>query len=210
MSRSDDDLSRTSWVFAYGSLVDPNDIAAYVGRPPIEGRDWVRAHLNGYERNWFVGMDNIHVRADDKFYVSPDGTRFDGVVLSLGLAQAPDQQTNGVAFRVNAQQLFVLDKRERRYNRVDISSAGGMSADALDGAVIYTYLPRADAVERAVLAVTSGAAAVPRAYHHKVRAAFTVLGDNELAGFDASTEPPDAPLVDLEVIRPGSTRPAIG
>ena len=203
------DPSTDPWVFGYGSLVDPADLALYLGYAPIRGIDWGPARLIGYERNWVVGMDNIHARTDDKFFVNADGTRFRGVVLSLGIAPMDSMPVNGVVFRTEPRFLPTLDRRERRYDRIDITDSVTTSP-AISCPRVYTYVPRTDAVDTASAAIAAGTAVVPRAYHEKVRAAFSNLGAVDVATFDASTRDPDAPVVDLEVVRPGTPRHARG
>lgn len=202
--------SADAWVFGYGSLVDPVDLGLYIGCVPTEEVDWFPSVLNGYERNWDVGMDNLHSRTDDKFFVDADGSRFDGVILSLGIAAANAQRINGVVFRVDSRLLPSLDKRERRYNRIDVTAHVVTPSSYVGESTIYTYAPKADAVARATKAIASRTAAVPRAYHDKVRAAFNQLGQAALCEYNTSTRAPNAPLADLAVVPPGTARHAEG
>lgn len=198
------------WVFGYGSLVDPIDLGRYVRDQATDDVEWSPAVLDGYERNWRVGMTNIHDRADDKFYVGADGARYPGVVLSLGLTPARSGRTNGVVFRTEPRVLPVLDAREKRYVRVEVTSSIIGPRGRPDDWVVYTYVPRPDAVACASDAIRDGTAAVPRAYHDKVRSAFAGLGADELATYEATTRGPDAPVVDLTMVRPGTPRHALG
>ncbi len=198
------------WIFGYGSLVDPDDLARYVGNQAVEGIDWTLALLDGYERAWNVGMRNVHDCDDDKFYVTEDGQRYGGIVLTLGLDTNSGSSTNGLMFKVERPALLALDKRERRYHRVDVSSSIESPAQLSPGSTVYTYVPRADALATGLEGIHSSTAAISRSYHDKVTSAFNRLGKEEVARYQASTRQPKAPLVDLHVVRPGTERRSRG
>lgn len=201
MRSATDDTRGDVWVFGYGSLVDPADFSSYVGHTAIEGLDWARASLVGYERDWLVGMQNMHADPDDKFYINADGTRYSGIILSLGVSPAEQMEVNGIVFRVGQRGIGALDTRERRYDRIDISGSTQADAD-LGGMPIHTYVARPDAWIRAERAIADGTAAIPRRYEAKVHAAFRHLGVTDAAAFAASTRVPRVPIADLDIVQP--------
>ncbi len=121
----------TTFVFGYGSLV----------RRP----DGIPCHLLGHRRAWNVAMDNRRTIPGYKYYVDPDtGERPPVHVTFLNLYPTAEGQVNGIAFPVTAEALDELDRRERNYDRVDVTAL--IDAD-LDGTV-WTYLGSEAARER--------------------------------------------------------------
>jgi cation transport regulator ChaC len=203
-------LAPDVWIFGYGSLVDPDDVERYVGFRPVEGMEWAPAVLNGYERAWNVGMHNIHDRDDDKFYTTVEGERYKGIVLTLGLESNRDMSTNGLVFRIEPRNLAKLDSRERRYDRVDVTTSITTSAHLNPGSSVHTYIPNRDALATGADGMQAGTGAVSRSYHDKVAHAFAQLGEEESARYVESTRESAVPLVDLQIIRPGTKRHSEG
>lgn len=192
------------WIFGYGSLVDPADVERYVGLRPVEDTEWAPALLDGYERAWNVGMNNIHDRDDDKFYATAKSERYNGIVLSLGLESNRDISTNGLVFRIDRRYLSRLDRRERRYDRVDVTGSISTSAQLTSGSTVYTYVPKPESVAVALEGIQGGSGAVSRSYHDKVVAAFAQLGGEETARYEESTRQLTVPLVDLRIVWPST------
>jgi dephospho-CoA kinase len=105
-----------SWVFGYGSLVSPMSLARTLGRPVPTDRDWVLAVLRGYGRRWNYGSRSV--RADWEI----DGRPVErGLIVALGLVDAPGEWCNGAVAAVSDDELALLDRRERDYDRVDVT-----------------------------------------------------------------------------------------
>jgi hypothetical protein len=103
---------------------------------------------------------------------------------------------NGLAFAVAREALELFDVRERQYVRRVVTDL----IDADPGGPVFAYFGRAEARERYERAVADGRAVVSREYHDEVRAGFALLGDDQLALYDATTDPPAVPLSDLRRI----------
>ena len=181
--------SAATWVFGYGSLVSPTSMAATIGRP-VAAADTAIAHLDGYGRRWNYG--SLHLRGD--WHI--DGTTVRrGLVVSLGLVPSDAETCNGVIVRVTADELAMLDWRERDYERTDVGDLirrdDGEATDA-----VWTYVPRASAVERYEQARDQGRAAVRRSYWELVDDAFADLGADHRRRY-AATPAPDVPVVDI-------------
>jgi cation transport regulator ChaC len=161
----------TAFVFGYGSLV----------RRP----DGLPCNLLGHRRAWNVAMDNRRTIPGYKYYVDPDtGERPRVRVTFLSLYPAPEGRVNGVAFPVTADELDALDRRERNYDRIDVTRL----IDADLGGTVWTYLGSAAARER----FAAGAAVVAQDYFEAIRSDFAAAGS--LQAFDRSTDPLTVPV----------------
>ena len=161
----------TAFVFGYGSLV--------------RRRDGLPCHLLGHRRAWNVAMDNRRTIPGYKYYVDPDtGERPPVRVTFLSLYPAAEGRVNGVAFPVTADELDALDRRERNYDRIDVTRL----IDAGLGGTVWTYLGSEAARER----FAAGAAVVTQGYFDAIRADFAAA--RSLEAFDRSTDPLTVPL----------------
>lgn len=186
------------WVFGYGSLASPVSIARTIGRP-VSSAAILAAGLDGYGRRWNYGSMNLRGDWD------ADGARVvGGVVISLGLAPADDEQANGVIFAVSPDELAALDWRERDYERTDVSDRVAVEPGVeplVSGVRVVTYVPRPSAVERYLQARDERRAAVRRSYWDLVHAAFGELGGDHLDRF-RRTPDPDVPIADVVLTTP--------
>ena len=129
-----------------------------VGKPGVAGFDdwpaasaWPRflaAELRGWERRWNYG-----------YLISPErytGSEVSSIdtVVALGIVLAPSAVMNGVIASVSDSELARLDKRERRYERVDVTDAvelleGNAAEFEIDAVITYvpTDAPVADYVD---------------------------------------------------------------
>lgn len=145
-------------VFAYGSLT------AAGGEP---------ARLAGFRRVWGVAMDNAVDLPAYKHYVDPDtGERPAVCVAFLDLVEDPDAAVDGVL--LGAPDLEALDRRERNYERRDVSDRFGSGR-------VWTYTGRPESRARLRHALAAGTLVVQRAYLELV----------------AVPEPPPCPVRDL-------------
>lgn len=171
-------MTSEQFVFAYGSLVP--DLA--------DGDGSLLANvcsLRGYRRAWDVAMDNSVTLPRYKHYLDArDGSRPDVLVTFLNLRPAPNHSVNGVLIEVDDAQLLALDRRERNYERRDITSAFEPPCDGR----VWTYFGRPEACLRFAEGAALGRAVVDRAYLDSVHAGFAALGPEALSAFDASTD----------------------
>lgn len=187
-------------VFAYGSLVSRVSVAATLGR---EAGDVWPATLRGWRRRFSLRRDN---RTSEKTFALADGSIPDWV-LSLNLEPAAgDPGPNGALIEVSPEEVLRLDRRELRYDRVDVTAAAVAAAGtpAFDRVHVYTAKPEnlaSDGISGAV---------VLRSYVEAVEAAFAELGPDELDAYVASTEAPAAEVVRAQLVRdripPGNPR----
>jgi cation transport regulator ChaC len=184
-----------TWVFGYGSLVAVESLADTIGRR-LAREERHAAHLSGYGRRWNYG--SLHLRGD----WTHDGVDVrGGLVVSLGLTPAPDERCNGVVVRVTDAELTLLDRRERDYQRTDVTEHIALDTpEAAVGGRVVTYVPRPSAIERYEAARDAGRAAVRRTYWELVHGAFDELGGAH-PDLWTSTPRPDVPVADVRVFR---------
>jgi hypothetical protein len=139
-------------------------------------------------------MDNSITIPGYKYYVIPDsGERPNVFVTFLNLAYDPGSAVNGVAMPVSSNDLNTLDKRERNYERRDVT-------DRIRGHVdgtIWTYIGSTDARRRFERGLREGRAAVSREYYDAVVNDFATLGACALNEFWATTAEPVCQVLDL-------------
>lgn len=178
------------WVFGYGSLVSPVSFGHTLGREPTPGVDFFEAELAGYGRRWNYGTDTIFTA------VGADGVeRSDWVFVALGLVRADTETTNGVIGWVDDGELEALDRRERRYDRVDVTDLITFGVGATRRAPIVTYVPRAEPIAIYEAARARGVAAITTRYWDLVDEAFADLGEDRRERYHATTPDPGLPVL---------------
>jgi gamma-glutamyl AIG2-like cyclotransferase len=177
--------SQRQYVFGYGSLAASLLDGGYV------------TELRGHRRRWGVAMDNRRDLPGYKWYrLAATGARPAVFVAFLDVAPASGgEAVNGVCRPLLDGELASLDARERNYERVDVTALVSEARGR-----VWAYVGSAAGRARLDAGISSGTAALSRAYRAHVEAGFRALGAGELDAFHASTDPPPdgcAPL-DLE------------
>ena len=178
-----------AWIFGYGSLLSrPRAVV----RPSMDGE--APCALHGHRRRWDVAMDNRRTIPGYKVYLdAATGAQPPVYVTFLDIAPDADAWVNGLVFPVDAAMLPSLDRRERNYERRDVTD----SLDADVGARVWAYFGREDARRRYEAGMASGTAVISRAYHDNVLRDFASFGPAMLEAFHATTTEPAVPLRDL-------------
>jgi len=184
-----------SYVFGYGSLVDLADLVAFLRREWLGPDDYTFCHLLDHRRSWNVARDNHLDLPGYKFYRDPKtGERPAIFITYVNVVPAPGGWVNGVAFRVEDQELERIRQRERNYRLTEIGDLLDMPFDA----PVYTSIGLEAARERYRRASSEGRARIPRAYFERIEGAFRCLGEEPWAVYRASTDPPEVPVAELE------------
>ncbi len=173
----------TDYVFGYGSLA--RDLLA----------DVALARLGGYRRGFGVAADNAEEIAGYKRYRLPADGSFPAVhVAFLDIFEDRATTVNGVLAPVDPGTLADLDRRERNYDRIDVTAAIETPPDGR----VWAYRGSREGRARLDAGVAAGSAVVQRAYLDHVHAGFRALGAAEHARFLASSDLDGLPLLDLE------------
>jgi gamma-glutamylcyclotransferase (GGCT)/AIG2-like uncharacterized protein YtfP len=182
------------FVFAYGSLTARPGLI--VSRE-LKESGFV-ADLAGLRRTWGVAMDNRRDLPGYKYYSDAQRRRPDVFVAYLDLVDAPGNvaaAVNGMCLPVDEATLALLDRRERNYERTDVSDR--VAPGELGGARVWAYIGMAAARERLAEGRRTGTAVIDAGYVRTVQAGFAALGDDELAAVRPSLEPGELPVVEL-------------
>jgi gamma-glutamylcyclotransferase (GGCT)/AIG2-like uncharacterized protein YtfP len=126
-------------------------------------------------------MDNTRDLPGYKYYLDPaTGGRPAIYVAYVDLAPDAASSVEGVVFAVDERALDALDRRERNYERIDVTPRINPAPERR----VWTYRGTADARERFELGLATGTVVVDRAYYESVRVG----------------EPPPVPIRSLERI----------
>jgi cation transport regulator ChaC len=180
------------WVFGYGSLVSPHSFGHTLGRDLRPGVDFFEAEISGYGRRWNYGTSSMFTAP-----LAPGLEPREWMFIALGVVAAADETTNGVIGWVNDDELAELDRRERRYDRVDVSALATVDAAVSVDAPIVTYVPRREALIAYEAARQRGQAAITKRYWDLVDGAFADLGVDRHERYRATTPAPDIPIVEM-------------
>jgi hypothetical protein len=173
----------TDYVFGYGSLT--RDLLA----------DVEVARLSGYRRGFGVAADNAEEIAGYKRYRLPGDGSFPALhVAFLDIFEDPATTINGVLAPVDPGALADLDRRERNYDRIDVTAAIESPPDGR----VWAFRGSRDGRARLAAGVAAGTAVIQRGYLDRVAAGFRNLGAAEHAHFLASSDLDGLPLVELE------------
>lgn len=190
-------------IFGYGSLVSQGSIAATIGR---ETSRPAPARLEGWRRRWSIYRVNT---AHEKVFERVDGEPFEHVV-GLNIERAPDasreEWPNGALIELSEPELERLDRREVRYDRVEVDPAlvHAEIAHGFDRTFAFTAKPQH-------LAKTPPPDAIIIAsYVEACRRAFEELGPGAWDEFLATTGDFPAPVVEARLVSgsipPGNPR----
>ena len=151
--------------------------------------------LRGHRRTWNVATDNSLTIGRYKIYLDPQtGEQPPVFVTFANLVRDASCEVAGALFPVSGAALAALDLRERNYRRRDVRAE--LDAD-VEGPV-WCYFGTPEAETRYREGVAAGRAVVSREYLERVRAGFAAAGPQALAAYEASTDPPGCPVVELE------------
>ena len=154
----------TAFLFAYGSLVGVEPAGPCV--------------LRDHARGWDVAMDNRETIPGYKFYVDAEtGERPAVYVAFLAIRFEPGASVSGEVFAVDDEQLAALDRRERNYDRRDVSA----HIDGAPGERVWAYVGSEAGRARCAAGRAAGTATISAEYLASV----------------PDAEPPDLPVRSL-------------
>jgi hypothetical protein len=175
-------VNTRQFVFGYGSLAGEHL------RCPV-------ARLRGWRRVWGVAMDNrVDVPGYKSYRLRADGSRPAVFVAFLDIEPDRDAVVTGVCMPVAADELDALDRRERNYDRIDVTSQ-------LDGSPpgrVWAYRGSDDGRARLHDGAATGRAVVSRDYLAGVLAAVATLAPADVPAVERSPQLAGLAIVDLE------------
>jgi gamma-glutamylcyclotransferase (GGCT)/AIG2-like uncharacterized protein YtfP len=176
-------------VFAYGSLL--RDLSG------SRGDGIVPARLRDHRRAWNVAMDNSRSLPGYKYYLSATGAARPAVFVTfLNLVPSSGRHVSGALYAVDEQELAALDRRERNYDRRDVT---GLLEEPIAGRV-WTYIGKPEAEQRFTRGVAAGRAVIDKGYLDAVRGGFELIAADALEEFEATTDPHRCPVLELRRI----------
>jgi dephospho-CoA kinase len=171
------------FVFGYGSLA-------------AEVHDGDVATLRGHRRAWGVAMDNRRDLPGYKSYrLRADASRPALYVAFLDIERHDDAVVTGVCTAVGERELDLLDRRERNYERVDVTDwvSGGRER-------VWAYRGSDGGRARLREGLAAGRAAVSRDYLEAVLSAIAAFAPHEARGVERAPEQAGLVVLDLERI----------
>lgn len=184
-----DDPGRV-FVFGYGALVDPDELRATLARETIGSDPLPLVGLQGYRRAWSVAMDNRPEVTGSKYYLDPEtGEQPPVFVTYLDVVRTGDAAVNGVLVPVDERDLETLDRRERNYDRIEVTAR----ITARVAGTVWAYVGREEARHRFDRARDEDRAVINASYRSTVRAAFADRGEEALQTYVATTRSPEVP-----------------
>ena len=181
--------------------MSPASFGRTLGRELRPGVDFHEAEISGFGRRWNYGVMHTVGSAS-----GPDGAQREWTIVALGVVEAAAERVHGVVAWVDEDELVELDRRERHYDRVEVTDVASVPDTADVSGTIVTYVPRPEARRHYEAARDSGVAAVERRYWDLVDDAFAALGPDRRERYHASTPAPDIPVIELrrETVRSGT------
>ena len=180
-------------VFGYGSLVSRASVAETLGHaaaPPIPAR------LEGWRRRWSIYRVNT---AHEKVFERVDGEPFEHVV-GLNIEPAGDAPAagwpNGALIEMTQEDLMRLDRREVRYDRVEVDARAARTERPHPFDRVYAFTAKAGHFAPR----TPPNAIIIASYVRACEAAFGELGGGAWEEFLATTGEFPAPVVDARLV----------
>jgi cation transport regulator ChaC len=191
-------MSRSNFIFGYGSLVHTEKLAQYLKRKSVNSLKHTFCTLRNYRRCWNVAMNNQIDLPGYKYYLDREtGKRPKGFVVSLNIYFSENAEITGILFGVNDEELQILDKRERNYRRIEVTNHINISTSGK----VWTYLGLEEAKKRYQEGLKQENAMISRSYFDLVRHSYLSLGKQELFNYMATTDEPQVPILNLEMCR---------
>jgi hypothetical protein len=169
------------FVFGYGSLV------AEIARGHV-------ATLRGHRRVWGVAMDNRRDLPGYKSYrLRADGSRPAVYVAFLDVEPAAGHSVTGLCVPVDEVELLELDRRERNYDRVEVT-------DRVEGARgrVWAYRGSEAGQARRRAGLAAATAVISRDYLRDVVAALAAIAPDEVEPLHRAADGAGLIVLDLE------------
>ena len=191
-------MYQSNFVFGYGSLVNVENLEQHLRRKLTSGSDFMICGLKNFRRCWNIAMDNSLDLPNYKYYRDRQtGKRLDGFVTFLNIRPVQSQTIIGILFGVSEQELENLDRRERNYHRINVTS----KIDLKIQGKAWVYIGLEQAEQRYQEGLKRHSAMISQDYFDLVNNAYFSLGNYAFSNYVASTDKLEVPTVDLKMCR---------
>jgi hypothetical protein len=175
-------VNEPQFVFGYGSLAGEHL------RCPV-------ARLRGWRRVWGVAMDNsVDVPGYKSYRLRLDGSRPAVFVAYIDIELDPGTTVTGVCMPAGEDDLAALDRRERNYDRIDVTAR----LDGCPAGRVWAYRGSDEGRARLRDGLAAGCAVVSRDYLDGVLAAATAIAPGEVAALRRLAGETGLEILDLE------------
>lgn len=115
-----------TFIFGYGSLINPKSIQRMLGRE-VNEEDLLEARLSAYVRKWQL-VDWVIIQDPNPKRIIP--------AIFLDIVREQGKEVNGILFQLSEEELDKMDRCERNYNRIHISNL----VEPIVSDPVYTYV----------------------------------------------------------------------
>ncbi len=127
-------------LIGYGTLLHRGSLGDSIGSSRAHAKDVVPVVVEGYKR--LFNLRPTHYESSAKLDLGPIEN------AAMNVEEAPGFRFNGLAFPVSREELEILDRRERYYQRKSASILAFPSAEPIGQGHLYSSLPDANWIER--------------------------------------------------------------
>ncbi len=189
-------MYQSNFVFGYGSLVNVENLEQHLRRKLTSGSDLMICGLKNFRRCWNIAMNNSLDLPNYKYYCDRQtGKRLDGFVTFLNIRPVQSQTIIGILFGVSEQELENLDRRERNYHRINVTS----KIDIKIQGKAWVYIGLEQAEQRYQEGLKRHSAMISQDYFDLVNNAYFSLGNYAFSNYVATTDKLEVPTVDLKM-----------
>ncbi|MDJ0536965.1 MAG: gamma-glutamylcyclotransferase family protein [Xenococcaceae cyanobacterium MO_207.B15] len=189
-------MYEANFVFGYGSLMNVENLQKYLGRDLTPVSDFIFCGLRDFHRCWNIAMDNRMDLPDYKYYIdAKTGNRPEGFVTFLNIRPYKTKTITGILFRVSHEELDNLDRRERNYQRIDVTHQ--INTPIRGKAWVYQGLDQAE--QRYQKGLEQNNAMIAQDYFDSVHNAYFLLGKKAFSHYAETTDKPRVPILNLKM-----------
>jgi hypothetical protein len=172
------DRERVCSVFVYGSAINRSSLLLTVPDLHVTAGPFP-AILRGWTAQWNVGSETAS--QPERVWTSEVSGAFAGVLVSLGLERGgASAQTAGAIYHLAGQDIAALDRRERDYDRLNVSDGVRWVAGPDPSLETFAYVPRPAAAETLRCGLAQGRAVLSSNYWGLVESALRSLSPQGL------------------------------
>jgi len=167
------------YIFGYGSLVDIEQLAKYLGKKNKFKKDELYiCKLKGYKRIWNVSMDNSQTIANYKYYIEKIENKIQRpnyFVTFLNIEIDQSSEIVGVLFFVDKIMLEKLKNRERNYNLIEITN--NIDINIPDKS--FVFIAKESGIKRYKEGIKQKLAVIPKEYYNFIENSYEKLENNK-------------------------------